>query len=192
MATKKVKDALASTTTPDQILAAAGVEVKLTKSELAEYVKELAIRELENQLQTAREARDNVGVDWGGMRLTFNNEEMPVRILRAVNALEGAGLKATKVSLNLSLDGKHSWYIEHDAHFSNISLPFQQEDYKIPANLDETIVLNKRIDDIRDKLHEIKNKNYKVLMIENALMSTDAGKMLVTNLQQMVKNLTTI
>ena len=82
MASKKVQNALASTTTPDQILAAAGVEVMLTKSELAEYVKELAIRELDKQYEDAVKTRDSAEgkIGWGGESIKINTSNIPARV----------------------------------------------------------------------------------------------------------------
>jgi hypothetical protein len=196
MATKKVKDALASTTTPDQILAAAGVEVKLTKIELAEYVKELAIRELDKQYEDAVEVRDAAEgkIGWGGEEINVDGASIPARVRRIREAMQENDVVIRGIDLYVDGEAIGAWRIayENGRGVDFIRIPHKEGDYQIPSKYVEYVALKKRVDDIRDKRHEIKNKNFKVLMIENALMSTDAGKMLVTNLQQMVKNLTTI
>lgn len=197
MATKKVKDTLASTTTtPDQILAAAGVEVKLTKSELAEYVKELAIRELDKQLEDAVVARDAAEgrIPWTGAEVNVDEASIPLRVKRIRAAMQENDVVIRGIDLYVDGEAIGTWRIEYEIGrtVDYIRVPHKEGDYQIPSKYVEYVTLNNRCVDIRQKIHEVKNKNYKVLMIENALMSTDAGKVLITNLKSMVESLTKI
>jgi hypothetical protein len=197
MASKKVQNALAST--PDQILAAAGVEVKLTKSELAEYVKELAIRELERQWQEADEARSahDGSVPFGGLAIDVDESSIPARIKKVRDALLENDVKIRGIDLHIEYNTTVVWrvkYVENDKNraFCCIDLPFVEGEYPIPSKYAEYHALDQKALDLRQKLHEVKNKNFKAMMIENALNSTDAGKLVITNLQQMVEKLTKI
>jgi hypothetical protein len=199
MASKKVQNALASTTTPDQILAAAGVEVKLTKSELAEYVKELAIRQLERQWQEADEARSahDGSVPFAGLTIDVDESSIPARVKKVRDALLESDVKIRGLDLHIEYDTTVVWRVEYadgksGRIFSYVSIPMKEGEYPIPSKYAEYHALDQKALDLRQKLHEVKNKNFKAMMIENALNSTDAGKLVITNLQQMVEKLTKI
>lgn len=182
---KKVQSLVTSSTDSSEILASAGVEVKLTKSELAEYVKEKALQTLRAKRDTLRDRQ--VRFSTKPVHLTI----LPSRVQSVLVAIRAFKPDAV-VSISFSHDGKHLWRIApsdgwHSYFVGEVDLVVEADD--IPVDYTDYLKIDKQIDEINEQINQIEKKNFKAFMVENVLNGSDAGKVVIASLDEMVAKL---
>jgi hypothetical protein len=187
MATKKVQSLVTTSTDSSEILASAGVEVKLTKSELAEYVKEKALQTLRAKADALTQERLNINIK----HLRFAEEALPPRVAAVLVAIRAFKSDAV-ASLSFSHNGKHDWSIHQAKGWSSYFMTEMdlvlEGDYA-PASYGEYIKLDKQLSEINEQIQQIEKKNFKAFMVENVLNGSDAGKVVIASLDEMVNKL---
>jgi hypothetical protein len=185
MATKKVQSLVTSDTNSSEVLASAGVEVKLTKSELAEYVKEKALQTLRAKSADLVEQRNRFNIK------PVHPTVLPSRVQSVFVAILAFKPDAV-VSLSFSHDGKHLWRITPSDGWSSYfvgEIDLVLEGDYIPASYGEYLKIDKQIDEINEQIQQIEKKNFKAFMVENVLNGSDAGKVVIASLDEMVNKL---
>jgi hypothetical protein len=184
---KKVQSLVTSNADSSEVLAAAGVEVKLTKSELAEYVKEKALQTLRAKSADLSERILHINIK----PVQFARKDLPPRVAAVFDAILGFKSDAA-TSIRFSHIGKHDWRIGQpdgwSSYFVGEADLVREADY-IPASYGEYLKINKQIDEINEQIHQIEKKNFKAFMVENVLNGSDAGKAVIASLDEMVAKL---
>lgn len=175
-------------------LAKAGVEVKLTKSEIAEYIAAKATKQLEEEIKSIEEKYE------GGGRRSFHHGQVvvanpPKRVVAVAKAINAADGDATDVAKAVVLfsgkefgyNGRNRWTIMvNGTDILNYGLT---EDEEIPAEYETLLADRKRFDTLQKKLFELRQKNYKVLLVESILSGSVAGTTVLADLDKMVKEM---
>jgi phage I-like protein len=166
-------------------LALAGVEVKLTKSEIAEYISAKAIAKIKTEM-AALDAKHN----WYSGKLEV--KDIPERLAVFTESLNKMRLYNSfpyQVYLGIGeadiLGSKLNWRVEsHNAH-EGITLTFEKTD-TVPPEYTQFVEDKKRYQSLRMKHAELSQKNYKILLVEKILSGSIEGKTVLANLNQMV------
>jgi hypothetical protein len=188
MVSKKVQSLVTSNADSSDVLAAAGVEVKLTKSELAEYVKEKALQTLRAKMDVLTQERLNLNIKY--VRFT-EQQALPPRVQSVLVAIRAFKPDAV-ASLVLEHDGKHDWRIGQAEGWNTYfiaEVDLVVEANYVPANFTNYLKIDKQIDEINEQIQQIEKKNFKAFMVENVLNGSDAGKVVIANLDEMVSKL---
>jgi hypothetical protein len=195
MATKKKSTTALATLNGDvtsSTLAKAGVEVKLTKSEIAEYIAEKAKKQIEDET-TALENKYGGRHDfyWGNCAVA----NPPKRIANVAKAILGAVDEddGTSLAVTIQFAGedncgrKNRWIIEIDGRTSFAYNMLDTE--QIPPEFTAWAADKERYNTLQKKHAELNRKNYKVLLVESILSGSVAGTTVLADLNKMVEQM---
>lgn len=173
-------------------LAKAGVEVKLTKSEIAEYIAEKAKKQIEEET-TALENKYGGRRDfyWGNCAVA----NPPKRIANVAKAILGAVDEDDGTSLTVKIEfagedncgRKNRWVVEIDGRTSFAYNMLDTE--QIPPEFTAWAADKERYDALSKKHNELCKKNYKVLLVESILSGSVAGTTVLADLNKMVEQM---
>ena len=172
-------------------LSKAGVEVKLTKSEIAEYIAEKAKKQIEEEI-AAIENKHGGRHDfyWGSIDVTSPPKRI-ANVVKAIKAADDAGESSLTVSVKFAGEDtcgrKNRWLIDIDGRtqFSyNLS-----DSEQIPAESAEWTADKERYNALQKKFNELCKKNYKVLLVESILSGSVAGTTVLADLNKMVADM---
>jgi len=173
-------------------LAKAGVEVKLTKGEIAEYIAEKAKKQIEDET-TALENKYGGRHDfyWGNCAVANPPKRIAnvaKAILGAVDEDDGSGL-AVKVQFagEDNCGRKNRWIVEIDGRTSFAYNMLDTE--QIPPEFAAWAADKERYDALSKKHAELNRKNYKVLLVESILSGSVAGTTVLADLNKMVEQM---
>lgn len=174
-------------------LAKAGVEVKLTKGEIAEYIAAKAQKQIAEEIK-AIEAKygDRHSLSNGTVKVP-NPPKRIANVVKAINAADEHVSGTTKASVVYA--GKdygwrglgNSWLIR----VGGIDILSYRliDDEEVPP---EYAVLQDdkvRWEGLHAKLRELQQKNYKVLLVESILSGSVAGTTVLADLDKMVQQM---
>ncbi len=173
-------------------LAKAGVEVKLTKGEIAEYIAEKAKKQIEGET-TALENKYGGRHDfyWGNCAVA----NPPKRIANVAKAILGAVDEDDGTSLTVTIQfagedncgRKNRWVVEIDGRTSFAYNMLDTE--QIPPEFTAWAADKERYDALQKKHAELNRKNYKVLLVESILSGYVAGTTVLADLNKMVEQM---
>jgi hypothetical protein len=173
-------------------LAKAGVEVKLTKSEIAEYIAEKAKKQIEEET-TALENKYGGRNDfyWGSCAVA----NPPKRIANVAKAIIGADDEddGTALSVKVQFAGedncgrRNRWVVEIDGRTSFAYNMLDTE--QIPPEYAAWAADKERYNTLQKKNAELNRKNYKVLLVESILSGSVAGTTVLADLNKMVEQM---
>ena len=192
MATKKKSTTALATLNGDvssSTLAKAGVEVKLTKSEIAEYIAAKAIKQIEEEIAALENKHGGRYELHSGLLKVANP---PKRIKAIVNAINAANSEPNDTVAHAIFSsnsrGTGYWQI----HIGNYSTSLQYrliEGEEPPAEYEAWKVDKDRFDTLQNKQRELQKKNYKVLLVESILSGSVAGTTVLADLNKMVEQM---
>ena len=192
MASKKKSSALAAlgADVSTSNLAKAGVEVKLTKGEIAEYIANKAMARISEEI-AAIEASETCGRS-GLYYAEFSVANAPKRVrnvLAALNALGTLNSYRIKYSNRLATYGTprgHWVIVDNTSHI--VSVPLDESE-DVPPEFAAWEEKKNRYDALVKKLQDLRSKNYKVLLVESILSGSVAGTTVLADLNRMVADM---
>lgn len=184
MATKKTAIKIVKQENVLDTMAKAGVEIKLTKTEIADYISEKAQEEINEEIrkiqEEAKALRESVSKTPTGKWKT---------LAEAFNAATGVD-RAYKLDymkrhdtylVTLAIDSGHGW-------FNGIAN--REIDVKdVPAPILEAEKLEERIHELNNRLRTLQTKKHRILLIEKILGGTESGKVVLGDLTKMVNKI---
>lgn len=184
MATKKAAIKLAKQENVLDTLAKAGVEVKLTKTEIADYIAEKAqeqlneqITDLKNQIQVLN--KDAIQTPTGKWKVLAD----------ALNDAKGA---------------KDTYLLQYERRYSGcmVTLIHQNEngwnhgivskqiaESELPSVFTKIEALDKELGELQKRLQTLQTKKHRILLIEKILSGTESGKVVLGDLTKLVNKL---
>lgn len=197
-AKKKTTTALATLNgdVSSSTLAKAGVEVKLTKTEIAEYIAAKATKVIEDEIQAIN---NKYSASKGNFRSGYVAVTHPPKrianVVKAINAADGADEVEGTTKALVRFQGKefsysrgyNRWVITLNG--CDILDYRLTEDETIPAEFEGLVADNKRLTELGKKLDELRRKNYKVLLVESVLSGSIAGATVLADLEKMVQDM---
>lgn len=186
MATKKGLAKVEKSGNILDVMSKAGVEVKLTKTEIADYIAEKAQEEIKLEIESlkkrAKDIQDSVDTNLTGKYKVFAD---------AYNSLTGKDHKfgldyrhyndTYSVNLGIHTAHNHGWL--HG--IVSVEIPKSE----VPAAIIESWEMEKRVVALNNKLNTLQTKKHRVLLIEKILSGTESGKVVLGDLTKIVNKL---
>jgi hypothetical protein len=172
-------------------LSRAGVEVKLTKGEVAEYIAEKAKKQIEEEI-AAIENKHGGRHDfyWGGIDVTSPSKRI-ANVVKAIKAANDADEPSLTVIVKFAGEDtcgrKNRWLIDIDGR-NQFSYNLTDSE-QIPAEYVEWVADKERYNALQKKFNELCKKNYKVLLVESILSGSVAGTTVLADLNKMVADM---
>ena len=172
-------------------LAKAGVEVKLTKGEIAEYIAEKAKKQIEEEI-AAIENKHGGRHDfyWGSIDVTSPPKRI-ANVVKAIKAADDAGESSLTVTVKFAGEDtcgrKNRWVIELDGRTS-FSYDLSDSE-QTPPEYAGWKADKDRYNALQKKFNELCKKNYKVLLVESILSGSVAGTTVLADLNKMVEQM---
>jgi len=174
-------------------LAKAGVEVKLTKSEIAEYIAEKAKKQIEEEMKAIETKYGNRNDLYYG---NFKVANPPKRIKNIVTAINAANSSDSDTTARVVYSGRNNhsstdkgvWQIIVGHYVSGLQYRLT-EDEEVPAEYAVWAADKERVDALQKKYTELCKKNYKVLLVESILSGSVAGTTVLADLNKMVEQM---
>lgn len=190
MASKKKTTTALTTLNGDvanSTLAKAGVEVKLTKGEIAEYIAAKAQKQITEEIQSLDQKYGRYNLHNGVVKV----DTYPKRIAAIVKSLTAADSeRTTQVFFH---EKGYGWNSHRDRWVINSGGAemafFLNDDEEAPAQSSELKAAKERFDTLHNKLRELQQKNYKVLLVESILSGSVAGATVLADLNKMVEQM---
>jgi hypothetical protein len=204
MATKK--NAIVKNQKIDDMIAA-GVEVKLTKMEIADYIAQKAKEELLDERNHLQEKVNNLHREGVPFAEYLNDDQKDY--IKSYNKIHGSNLDANTATLVSGFDPRYDMQIivrngampnvendvyslveilsmRHNNITAQISIPLSAEQKELPFhNVLKSAVTD--LDEINQKIANLDKKSHRTLLVENILNSSESGKKVLTDLKGMVK-----
>jgi hypothetical protein len=170
-------------------LAKAGVEVKLTKSEIAEYIAAKAIKQIEEELAALEKKHGGRYELNSGLLKVANPPKRIKAIVNAINAANSDNSEYTAHAIYSRSSADVGYWQIHIGRYSS-ALQYRLIDGEdAPAEYDAWKVDKDRADALTDKHRELQKKNYKVLLVESILSGSVAGTTVLADLNKMVEQM---
>lgn len=185
MATRKVKAEIVKAVDGND-LSKAGVDVKLSKMEIADYIAEKAKEELTNRLSVVQ---DTLNKYWRSSTVVAPTK-LQQDTMDALTKLTGHKY-ATMVSWNIDYGQieRSEWrvtlVIAHEGggyHGTSVHCPADAS--QIPDV--DMIALHKEQNEINNRIHELGKKKHRTYLIEQILSANESGKKVLADLKGMV------
>lgn len=176
MATKKSAIVLKDAKINDMV--AAGIEVKLTKMEIADYIAEKAKEELENR----RTEINNLIQDYSRNGIPVEMNKKQKAVADAVKVLTAKEITLVAAWENYS--GNPRWcgtFSDGERHFLSNVL----DENQIP-NID-VMALHNEYGECWRRLQELGRKKHRTMLVEQILAGSDSGKKVLSDLANMVQ-----
>jgi len=195
MAAKKKSTTALATLNGDvgaSTLAKAGVEVKLTKSEIAEYIAEKAKKQIEEEIAAIETKHGGRHDFYYGSCNVASPPKRIANVVKAIGAAEdeddGSRLTVTvKFAGEDTCGRKNRWVIELDGRTS-FSYDLSDSE-QIPPEYAAWKADKDRYNALQTKFNELCKKNYKVLLVESILSGSVAGTTVLADLNKMVADM---
>jgi ABC-type phosphate transport system auxiliary subunit len=165
-------------------LAKAGVEVKLTKTEIADYIAEKAQEELQGQITDLKNQMEV---------LTKNANKTPT-----------GKWKVLADALNDAKGAKDTYFLQYERRYNGcmVTLVLQTEngwhhgvvsvqvaESELPVELAQREALEKQLGELHKRLQTLQTKKHRILLIEKILSGTESGKVVLGDLTKLVNKL---
>ena len=168
-------------------LAKAGIDVKLSKMEIADYIADKAKEELETKIAGMRDEINK----WVQGYLDVTPTKQQQKVADELSVLDGNNKYLVKLSYHNSGDGK-PWniVIGYDAphwhygkHFQSI-FTVKADPSQIPdVDIDG---MNAQLREAQERLHELGKKKHRTILLEKILAGSESGKKVLEDLKGMV------
>ena len=173
-------------------LAKAGVEVKLTKGEIAEYIAEKAKKQIEEEIAAIESKYGGRHDFYYGNCDVANPPKRIASVVKAIGAAEDED-DGSRLAVSVKFAGedtcgrKNRWVIELDGRTSfsyNLS-----DSEQTPPEYAGWKADKDRHNALQKKFNELCKKNYKVLLVESILSGSVAGTTVLADLNKMVEQM---
>ena len=172
---------------------AAGVEVKLSRAEIAEYVTEKVAKALKAELKKL----DKEISDAGNYEEEVRFNEVPERYLALVTALRAAfptstivihrprhhSNRTSKGETTLKYFVRPPNFKEHGIWDASLELDFRDDE--VPAGYRTWAARYERVTALHEKLAAISKKKYRVSILEETLKGSAGGQKIVANVAEL-------
>jgi hypothetical protein len=184
------KKALAKVQKSDNVLdvmSNAGIDIKLTKTEIADYIAEKAQEELNTEIARVADQINDLRAK------TYPVTGKWKVLADAYNAILPAHEQVPFV-LTYSHGGYHSvsdkrrYYCGMN-HTYHRYLQIEIDEADMPKELLALPELEKHIGELQQRLNQLRTKKHRILLIEKILSGTDSGKVVLSDLTKIVNKM---
>lgn len=179
------KKALAKTGDVLETMAKAGIEVKLTKTEIADYIAEKAQEEINSEIAELRKEIET---------LAENDKLTPtgpaLTIAQGFAALNGDNVADYFVSYQNCYDRYWGMTLfKGTSHYLNVDIKKEQVPQSEIDRCQKILELNKQVQTLNNRLRDLQTKKHRILLIEKILSGTESGKIVLGDLTKLVNKL---
>lgn len=169
-------------------LAKAGIDVKLSKMEIADYIADKAKEELETKINGMREEIQK----WVHGYLDVVPTKQQQKLADDMSALDGTNKFVVKLSYFNHGDGISPWNIVfgyeaphwHHGKLFQVILTVKADASQIPDV--DIVSMQEELCEANERLHELGKKKHRTVLLEKILAGSDSGKKVLADLQNMV------
>lgn len=174
-------------------LAEAGIEIKLTRTEIADYIAAKADDYLTQELDEVQK-RMNDRLDKVGSANSAPLKTVPKSVAKIVRSMKSLVPTAeVYIYFRETYGGKYEYQIGMrgggDSPVKSFKIDVNVPDDEIPKEVPEYKELRERQKLLAHKLAELRDKKYRVVLIEKILRGTGKGQKLLNNLDVLAKSL---